>query len=171
MGCKEMLNAQFEWAKKGKIGGGAEFPQHAKVYVTVTMHHPEEPAGGAHDVVWYANGPLELKTENGKSFLTGDVATWINNTKWITVKTGTTLNTVADVFPDTPHLKTRLTVDTEGSVSMQILVNGKPFLGRPAFTFQPICTEGLLTKVLVKDTWGGTQSITVSFTNGTMIMG
>lgn len=115
MSCATTLQPAFDWIKKGKIGGTNEFPMFAAVYATMTIHTPEDRKERTADLVLYANGRLRLKQEGNQEILSGQLQTWLNNTKDIVVgnvgQPG--FNISHDLFPFTPQ--TTIGVKVTGS--------------------------------------------------------
>ena len=159
MDCKAMLEAVFAHAKNNPPG---DFPSQGTVFVTVTIHQSlDDSFAKTRDVVYYANGPLQLRDIPFKGkYLEGDIQAFVN---WVALvelkpKPGSiSLGKEEDHFPVIPGFKLRVSINASGFVSAQFLANGIPFAG-PAVTFQSVCTDGLLTFVTNK------TSYTLSFT-------
>jgi len=148
MDCKLMLQSAFDWAKKGTLGGAVEFPEYAKVFATVTIHHSIDRSDKRSDVVWYANGSLRLSAKDGQEVLTGNIPARINKTEYIFIppQPGDLLgNSIPDLFPDQPDLQLLLTVTSTGTITVGKLIKEKLIGGFPPSTFQGTCENELLT--------------------------
>ena len=146
MDCKLMLQSAFDWAKKGALSGG-EFPEYAKVFATVTIHHSIDRSDKRSDVVWYANGVLRLSVIDGQEVLTGNIQAWLNKTDEIYTYPpgGDFPNITYDLFPNNPDAGLLLTVSKTGVITVGKLVKGKLIGGFPPSTFQGTCENELLT--------------------------
>jgi hypothetical protein len=159
MDCQEMLKEVFKHAEQNPHGN---LPNEGTVFVTVTIHTPSD--AKTRDIVYYANGALALEGTYKPlqpKVLKGDVNVWVNNTAQVELKPTpgkVPLGKEGDLFPSSPHLKLRVSINELGFVSVQLLISGHAFLGRPPVTFKAVCTDGLLTSVTNK------TSYTLSFT-------
>jgi len=148
MDCNLMLQSAFNWAKKGKLSN-KEFPTYATVFATVTVHHSIDRYEKTSDVVWYANGPLHLKsTTPGQEILTGNIQAWVNKVEQIPLppKPGDVWgNVIYDLFPNTPQNQLLVSVSQTGFITVGKLINGKLVGGFPPSTFQATCENELLT--------------------------
>lgn len=160
-----MLQSTFNWAKKGELTGG-DFPKYATVFATVTIHYSlDRPEKTTSDVVWYANGPLQLKYAHGQEFLTGNIQAWVNKVvESIIPSPGEDLGyIVKDLFPNTSNLQLLLSVSKTGFITVGRLLNGTLASKVPPSTFQGTCENELLTGMV---DISGKAVCTVSFSLG-----
>lgn len=149
MDCKLMLKSAFDWAKKGAVSGG-EFPSYATVFATVTIQHALDRLEKRSDVVYYANGKLDVTAQNGQEVLTGNIRAWVNKVNEILIPSkdendGPFPPPFYDLFPDTPDLGLLLTVERSGMITVGKLLKGHLIGGMPPSKFQATCNKDLLT--------------------------
>lgn len=152
MACNDALANVFEWAAKETLFGD-QYP----VYLTLTVHQSSNSNNKAKDAVFYANGrlglpfsPLQVPPSPPKP-LSGRL------------KAATNTSTEPPFFTSGPW-EYQVSVSPTGQTSILFLINGKPFLNRPAVEFQGQCSsKGLLTGTV------GQTVYTLSFTRGKMI--
>jgi hypothetical protein len=154
MNCNLMLQSAFDWAKKKQSDSG--LPQ---VFATVTIHHSLDRFEKTSDVVYYANGPLALKSPTpGQEILTNSIQCWTNKTQEITIpdpppKPGENENIgeiIKDLFPTSnPHNRNLLLIVSQtGLITVGKLIGDKLIGGIPASTFQATCQDELLTGIV-----------------------
>lgn len=148
MNCKMMLQSAFDWANRGVIGGG-EFPNHATVFATVTLHQASDRVDKHSDFVWYGNGAMSVRVKNGQEILMGNLPSWVNNVSEIfippTTQAGEIAVSIDDLFPNSPSLGLLLTVDHTGTITIGKLIKGNLLAGLPPSSFQATCDKELLT--------------------------
>jgi hypothetical protein len=175
MNCTETLQPIFDHIRKTAIDqkaiplGGNRY-QENQVFATVTIHQAgDHKVGGKADFVLYGNGQLNLAQETGKEFLSGGIQAWINDVKVREVKQSWIFDRFVidrDIFPNTPQLGIKLTVDAAGMVSLGITVEGKLWENQAPVTFQANSARELLMAVIDDGFMGskGPSSITIGFT-------
>lgn len=154
MNCNLMLQSTFEWAKKVSVDSNKP-----TVFATVTIHHSLDRFEKSSDVVYYANGPLILKSDtSGQEILTNNIQCWTNKIVDIFIpapepKPGEEPgigSSIKDLFPTSnPHkLNLLLSVSQTGLITVGKLINNKLIGNFPATTFQATCQNELLTGIV-----------------------
>lgn len=147
MDCKLVLQSAFNWAKKGVLSNG-EFPTYAKVFATVTVHHSLDRPDKHSDLVWYANGVLNLTTKNGQEVLTGNLQAWVNKVVLgfePPPSDGGIGEPTHDLFPERHDLGLLLMVERSGMITVGRLIDNKLVGRMPPSKFQATCDKELLT--------------------------
>jgi len=135
--CEKFLQPSFDWSKKGT--GVKIYP----LFVTLTIHDASQSADKAIDTVYIAQGNVGYHEAKGSASLVGTLNARINK---------------GMEFPAAPQLTFKVSISNKGMVSVQEMLNGKPFAGRPPVEFQANCQGGLLTAIK------GSKSYVLSFT-------
>jgi hypothetical protein len=132
--CPAKVKANFDWAKRGRVAGTAEFPEYAKVFATVIRH--DRGVSQPRATIWYGDGGLSLATVGGEEVLTGKLNGWVNDYKTAAPATGSGVNVGTVAFSSASQIQFEVILRANSLVSIQALVGGKPFLGRPPVTLR-----------------------------------
>jgi len=159
MTYQELWNDIITWAQKPPEGAG-DFTSFYTVWATVTLHGdkavllsqggPAKPS--SIDVVWYANSPLSLQTENGQPILKANMDAYTNSE-------GATIT--CPLIRNNP-LSIALTVRGNGQITIGQLIDGKNFLGRAPTTFSATVVGKMISN-FVKLPMSGEVVCTISF--------
>lgn len=154
------IKSIFDYARGGPEG--QEFPTYPAVYATFVQHSPNShPPGGGQtaDLVFYANGRLELSSDKKK--LTGELKLWRNEHRQGTPVFFDAPAKEEEAFDDIDgKLTVAIAVSDSGQVTHQRKLKGKSIGGTPPFKLNANYTNAMYVEA------DGSGMTSLSFTLG-----